>query len=91
MDHPAFTAEAVNGFVNFRFTPAFLASQVAHILEQGERWGDLDLGKGRKAQVEHGSANPTGYATLGTGRNVVIGDTLANTLEAAGYEVHREW
>lgn len=91
VNHPAFTAEAVNGFVNFRLSPRFLAEQVAHILERGDRWGDLELGKGRKAQVEHGSANPTGYATLGTGRNVVIGDTLANTLEAAGYTVHREW
>lgn len=49
--------------------------------------------RGPSAQVEHGSANPTGYATIGTGRNVVVvvGDTLANTLVAAGYALHREW
>ncbi|MCS6773763.1 MAG: arginine--tRNA ligase, partial [Thermoflexales bacterium] len=79
------------GFINFRLTPTFLARQVAAILAAGDQWGNVDLGKGRKAQVEHGSANPTGYATIGTGRNVVVGDTLANTLEAAGYQVHREW
>ncbi|MCS6848690.1 MAG: arginine--tRNA ligase [Anaerolineae bacterium] len=87
----AFTVEVVSGFINFRLTPAYLSRQVDVILEQGERWGNINLGKGRKAQVEHGSANPTGYATIGTGRNVVVGDTLANTLEAAGYQVHREW
>jgi arginyl-tRNA synthetase len=88
---PAFTIEAVGGFINFRLTPTCLACVVEEIIRQGERWGHIDLGKGRKAQVEHGSANPTGYATVATGRNVVVGDTLANTLEAAGYQVHREW
>ncbi|MGB9593171.1 MAG: arginine--tRNA ligase, partial [Anaerolineae bacterium] len=34
---------------------------------------------------------PTGPLHMGTGRNVVIGDTLANVLEAAGYSVHREY
>ncbi|MDW8352666.1 MAG: arginine--tRNA ligase, partial [Anaerolineae bacterium] len=86
-----FEVEVANGFINFRLTPAYLSQQVNTILEHGERWGELDLGQGRKVQVEHGSANPTGYATIGTGRNVVVGDTLANTLEAAGYQVHREW
>ncbi len=86
-----FSVEVAQGFINFRLTPAYLSQQVDVILERGARWGEIDLGRGRKAQVEHGSANPTGYATIGTGRNVVVGDTLANTLEAAGYQVHREW
>lgn len=86
-----FTLEVVGGFLNFRLTPAFLAREVEAVLSRGEEWGDIELGKGRKAQVEHGSANPTGYATIGTGRNVVVGDTLANTLDAAGYQTHREW
>ncbi|BCX04828.1 MAG: arginine--tRNA ligase [Candidatus Roseilinea sp.] len=86
-----FEVEVANSFINFRLTPAYLSQQVDVILERGEHWGEVDLGRGCKAQVEHGSANPTGYATIGTGRNVVVGDTLANTLEAAGYQVHREW
>jgi arginyl-tRNA synthetase len=88
---PAFTVEVVGGFINFRLTPACLACAVEEVIRQDTQWGTIDLGKGRKAQVEHGSANPTGYATVATGRNVVVGDTLANTLEAAGYQVHREW
>lgn len=91
MPNAPFSVEVAQGFINFRLTPAYLSQQVDVILERGARWGEIDLGRGRKAQVEHGSANPTGYATIGTGRNVVVGDTLANTLEAAGYQVHREW
>lgn len=89
--HAQFTVEVSGNFVNFRLTPAFLAHEVKAVLAHGEAWGNIDLGKGGKAQVEHGSANPTGYATVGTGRNVVVGDTLANTLAAAGYAVQREW
>ena len=85
------TVEVASAYVNFRLKPEFLGQQVNIVLLAGERWGDIDLGHGAAAQVEHGSANPTGYATIGTGRNVVTGDTLANALDAAGYAVHREW
>jgi arginyl-tRNA synthetase len=42
-------------------------------------------------QVEYGSANPTGPLHVGSGRNVVLGDSLANVLQAAGYDVQREY
>lgn len=45
----------------------------------------------KKAQVEYVSANPTGPITLGRTRGGVIGDTLANALEMAGYDVVREY
>jgi arginyl-tRNA synthetase len=86
-----FSIALAAGFINFRLTPAFLAHEVEVINSLGDAWGNINLGQGHKAQVEFGSANPTGYATIGTGRNVVVGDTLANTLDAAGYQTHREW
>ncbi len=86
-----FAAEVVGGYINLRLKSEFLASQIGTVRQANGSWGDINLGKKHKAQVEHGSANPTGYATIGTGRNVVVGDTLANTLDAAGYDVHREW
>jgi arginyl-tRNA synthetase len=89
--HPQFRVEPVAGFINFRLSPEFLSGEVARVLDADATWGNIDLGNGQKAQVEFGSANPTGYATIGTGRNVVVGDTLANTLDAAGYATHREW
>lgn len=85
------TAEVVGGYINFRLTPAFLSRQVDAIVAAGENWGNISIGAGQSIQVEHGSANPTGPLTVAAGRNVVIGDTLANTLAAAGYTVHREW
>jgi len=88
---PTFEIEVVNAFINLRLSAGFLAAQVEPILQAGPQWGNVDIGHGHKAQVEHGSANPTGYATIGTSRNVIVGDTLANTLDAAGYETQREW
>lgn len=85
-------AEAVPpGFLNFRLSEAWLAGQVNAILAQGERFGNVELGRGRRAQVEYVSANPTGPLHIGSARNAAIGDTVANLLQAAGYQVEREY
>ena len=54
-----YAAQAVNGYVNFSLSAAYLSAQVEHILEQPTGWGNSHIGQGKKAQVEHGSANPT--------------------------------
>ena len=79
------------GFINFTLADAWLARQVEAILAAGESYGNLDLGRGKKVQVEYVSANPTGPLTVGSGRNAVLGDSLANVLAAAGYQVQREY
>lgn len=79
------------GFINIRLSDAWLARQVEVILAEGENFGHVNLGQGKKAQVEYISANPTGPLVVGSGRNAVLGDTLANILEAAGYRVQREY
>jgi arginyl-tRNA synthetase len=79
------------GFINFRLSDAYLQGQVNAIIERGAAYADLDLGAGRKAQVEFVSANPTGPLHVGNGRGAAIGDTLARALEAAGYAVEREY
>jgi len=79
------------GFVNFRLAPSWLASQVDAVLEAGERFGDVPLGEGRSLQVEYVSANPVGPIHVGNGRGLALGDTLANVLAAAGYQVQREY
>ncbi len=79
------------GYINFTLDAGWLVRQVEEILAAGSRFGDLDLGKGRRVQVEFVSANPTGPLTVGSGRNAAIGDTLANVLAAAGYDVQREY
>ena len=79
------------GFINFTLQPAWLARQVDAILSQPDAFGNIDLGKGKQVQVEFVSANPTGPLTVGSGRNAVLGDALANVLSAAGYSVQREY
>ncbi len=79
------------GYINVTLSPAWLASLVLKILAAGARWGYLDLGAGQRVQVEYVSANPTGPITVASTRNAAIGDVLANVLEAAGYEVEREY
>jgi len=79
------------GYVNFILSPQWLGRQVDEILAAGESFGNLKLGEGKRVQVEFVSANPTGPLHVGTGRNAVIGDVLARLLEAAGYQVQREY
>ncbi len=79
------------GFINFRLAEGWLAQQVDLILEAGDTFGNVDLGEGERVQVEYGSANPTGPLHVGFARNLVLGDTIANVLDAAGYDVEREY
>ncbi len=79
------------GFINFQLDDGWVAEQVETILAEGDGFGRSDLGRGQRVQVEHGSANPTGPLHIGSGRNAVLGDTLANAMEFAGYEVQREY
>ncbi len=79
------------GFINFTLDDGWLAQQVETILAQGPSYGRLDLEPRKRVQVEYGSANPTGPLHVGFARNVVLGDSLANLLDAVGYEVQREY
>lgn len=79
------------GFINLRLADRWLQLQVAAIVQAGDRFGNLDLGAGQHWQVEFVSVNPTGPIHIGGARNAVLGDSLANVLEAAGYRVQREF
>jgi arginyl-tRNA synthetase len=79
------------GFINFRLADSWLQAQVGVMLEAGENFGDLDRGQGQRWQVEFVSANPTGPIHYGGARNAVLGDSVANVLAAAGYQVQREF
>jgi len=82
---------AAPGFLNFFLTDKWLAEQVEEILSAGKDYGNLALGKGTKIQIEFVSVNPTGPIHVGHGRGAVLGSTLANVLNAAGYSVEREY
>ncbi len=79
------------GFINFTLKNEWLAKQVASILEAGEAYGDTDLGKGSRVQLEFVSVNPTGPLHVGHGRGAILGSTLASVLTAAGFKVEKEY
>ena len=60
-------------------------------LENGRAFGCVNLGRGRKVQVEFVSANPTGPLHVGHGRGAAYGASLSSLLEAAGFFVAREY
>jgi arginyl-tRNA synthetase len=79
------------GFINFYFTPSFIAEIIKEINERRDDFGKSKKYAGKRANVEFVSANPTGPLTVGHGRNAVVGDTIANLLEWIGYDVDREY
>jgi len=85
------------GFINLRLSDTWLVTQIETVLTESDSFGRLSPyldkrgSKPPKIQVEFISANPTGPLTVGSGRNAVIGDTLANVLSAAGYNIQREY
>ncbi len=79
------------GFINFFLTPQALQAILPEIKARGDRFGKSDQGKGKTAQVEFVSANPTGPLTVGHGRQAVLGDCIARILEWNGYAVDREY
>ena len=82
---------AAPGFVNFVLSDAWLRQQVEAIRTEGSRFGTIDLGKRKRVQIEFVSVNPTGPVHIGHGRGAVLGSTLANIMEAAGYDIQREY
>lgn len=79
------------GFINFFMKSDFLGDIIPTILEAGETYGKTNTGKGEKIQVEFVSVNPTGDLHLGHARGAAYGDVLCNVLDAAGFEVQREY
>jgi arginyl-tRNA synthetase len=79
------------GFINFFLKESYWQHQLREADRRGERYGEGELGKGKRALVEFLSANPTGPLHIGHGRIAAFGDALANLLEKVGYTVEREY
>ncbi len=79
------------GFINFYLSQRYYSAIVNDVLESGDAYGRSDYGKGKKVIVEFVSANPTGPMHIGNARGGAIGDCLAAVLDAAGYDVWREF
>jgi len=79
------------GFINFTLSAEWLRDQIQNILVQGMNFGNSTIGQGQKVQIEYVSVNPTGPIHVGHGRVAVIGSALAMALDAAGFNVQREY
>ncbi|HHU6750337.1 TPA: arginine--tRNA ligase [Staphylococcus pseudintermedius] len=79
------------GFINFYLDSSYLNAVIDQALEQDTQFGRVAESKNEKILVEYVSANPTGDLHIGHARNAAVGDTLCNILDAAGYDVTREY
>ncbi|MEO9468577.1 arginine--tRNA ligase [Parasphingorhabdus sp.] len=86
------TAEIAGpGFINLRVSDSVLIEELNEIAAQSSEYGRSTKGKGVTVNVEYVSANPTGPMHMGHCRGAVVGDALADLLEAIGHKVIREY
>jgi arginyl-tRNA synthetase len=79
------------GFINAGLPPQAYEDVVRAANAAGEAFGRSTMGQGKPVNVEYVSANPTGPMHVGHGRGAVYGDALATLLDAAGFNVSREY
>ncbi len=79
------------GFINIRLAVGYWQRLLTSMITAGTDYGRSKLGTGRKVNVEYVSANPTGPMHVGHCRGAVVGDTLANLLAFAGWDVTKEY
>ncbi len=79
------------GFINFHLDQQWIYDVLPVVDEEDKQYGSSDIGGGKKVQLEFVSANPTGLLHMGNARGAALGDALANLLQAAGYQVTREF
>lgn len=79
------------GFLNFYLKSDWLYVMLGEIVKAGKNYGNLPKRNDGQIQVEFVSANPTGPLHVGHGRGAAYGSALCNLLEAAGYDVEREY
>ncbi|MBW2649183.1 MAG: arginine--tRNA ligase, partial [Deltaproteobacteria bacterium] len=79
------------GFINFFIRSSVWPTLLEDVDTLGDQYGESNIGDGIRVQVEFVSANPTGPLHIGHARGAVIGDTIANILQASGFSVSREY
>ncbi|MBP1762579.1 MAG: Arginyl-tRNA synthetase, partial [Firmicutes bacterium] len=78
------------GFINFFLNDNWLYEIPEMVVKMADHFGENPR-VNKKVQVEFVSANPTGNLHMGNARGGALGDTLANVLARAGYDVEREF
>ena len=78
------------GFINFFLKNTYLIKELQTVLREDQDYGKSTIGKGKLAIVEYSSPNIAKPFTVGHFRSTVIGDAVANLLEATGWNVTRD-
>jgi arginyl-tRNA synthetase len=79
------------GFINITFSKTYLIDQLRALLDQGVKFGRTTSNEGKAINLEWVSANPTGRLHAGHGRQVCLGQAIANLLEWTGGKLTREY
>ena len=79
------------GFINLFMQDDALTAVITEVLAEQEYYGHSEYGQHEKYNVEFVSANPTGDLHLGHARGAALGDSICRVMQAAGYDVTREY
>ena len=80
------------GFINIKLDENWQQSQLLSVIEAGDQWGPDRLGS-RDIACKSSLSRPIRRVRcrVGNGRGAVLGDALASVLDAAGFDVEREY
>ncbi|MCD4666296.1 arginine--tRNA ligase, partial [archaeon] len=68
----------------------FIGNTLKKILKE-KNYGSSNLGKGKKALMEHTSINPNASPHVGRSRNAIIGDSLSRILKFQNYKLETHY
>ena len=80
-------AEAVNGYLNFFLNRVNFAEEtLARVLEEGERFGSSEMGKGKTVCLDYSSINIAKRFHIGHLSTTMIGNSLKRIYDFLGYK-----
>lgn len=78
----------VGPYLNIFVNKERLASiTIKNVMKEKDTYGSSNIGKNKKALVEHSSINPNAEPHVGRTRNALIGDSIVRILKFQGYKV----
>jgi arginyl-tRNA synthetase len=79
------------GFINLFFSHRYITNEITEIVRLGSSYGNSNVGRGARLQVEFVSANPTGPLVIVSARAAAVGAALVDIFRKVGYDVEAEY